>query len=77
MSAKLVISRDLVASRHNHLFFLIIIIYLFFISIFHFIFHRFTENMHCRVICIAIATDVIGWPERIKKVCIYISREQI
>ena len=64
-SAKAVISRTLTTSRHNHLF-----IYLFFFILYLFIyllifFPIFTENRHCRLICIAIATVVVGWPERI------------
>ena len=30
---------------------------------FYFIFHIFSENRHYRLICIEIATAVIGWPE--------------
>ena len=60
-SAKAVISRNLTISRHNDLFSFV------FFLIFNFIFHIFTENRHYRLVCIAIATDVIGWPELIKK----------
>ena len=54
-SAKAVISRNLIASRHNHLF--------IFLFIFYFVCYIFTENRHYPLICIAIATDVVGWPE--------------
>ena len=40
--------------------------FLFFFR-FNFIFHMFTENRHFRLICIAIVTNVIGWPEWIRK----------
>ena len=49
-----------------YLLFIYLFIYLFiFLSclIFNFIFHIFTENRHCRLICIAIANVVTGWPE--------------
>ena len=75
-SAKAVINRDLTTSRHNHLFiylliyFIFILFYFFVLSFFYFffIFHIFTENRHYRLICIAIATAVIGWPEWIKNI---------
>ena len=57
-SAKAVISRNLTTSRHNHLFVFYLFIYLFII---------FTEKRHYRLICIEIATDLIGLPESIKK----------
>ena len=63
-SFKAVISRVLTTSRHNHLFIFLSIFFFFF---FKFIFHKFSENRHYRLICIAIATDVIGWSEWIKK----------
>ena len=58
-SPKAVISRNLTTSGHNHLFSFFLLSFL----IFYFIFHIFTESRHYRLICIAIATDVIGWPE--------------
>ena len=69
-SAKAVISRNLTTSRHNHLFIYFVFLFLFFIFYFYF-FHIFTENRHYRLICIAIATVVIGWPEWIN-ISIYI-----
>ena len=61
-SAKAVISRNLTTSGRNHLFIYFIFLFLFFIFYFYF-FHIFTENRHYRLICIAIAPFVIGWPE--------------
>ena len=68
-SAKTVISGNLTTSRHNHLFIFLFFyfLFLFFTFIFYFIFYIFAENRHYRLICIEIATDVIGWPEWIKK----------
>ena len=65
--AKAVIKRNLTTSRHNHLF-IYLFVYLFIYSflsflIFNSIFHIFKENRHCRLICIAIANVVTGWPE--------------
>ena len=63
-SAKAVISRNLTTSRHNHLFILFLFYFIFYLFlIFNFIFHIFTENGHYHLICIAIATAVISWPE--------------
>ena len=101
-SAKAVISRDFITSRHNHLsiywliyftfvlfyffvfyflfiffylfIYLFIFFYLFFFLIFYFIFHIFTENRHYRLICIAIATAVIGWPEWMKNIYLWLKR---
>ena len=58
-SAKAVISRNLTTSRHNHLFIFLFICYFY---LFYFL-YIFIENRHYRLICIAAATDLIGWPE--------------
>ena len=55
-SAKAVISKDLTTNQHSHLF----ICYFYFLFSFLCI---FTEKRHYRLICIAKATDLIGWPE--------------
>ena len=66
-SAKAVISRNITTTRQIHLFIFLFIHYLLFSFHFYFTFYKFTENKHYRLICIAIATDVIGWRECIKK----------
>ena len=72
-SAKAVISKNLTTSRHNHLLTYFVFLFLFFIFYFYF-FHIFTENRHYRLICIVIATVVVGWPERIKNIYLLLRR---